>query len=319
MNFHLNFPITPLPAKLNYGQTALFMGSCFAEQVGELQKKYKFKTEINPHGILFNPISIANALRRYIKNEWVSEKELFFANDCWNSWEHHSRFSHPDQLTCKEQINKNITSAHVTLKNADWLFITLGSAFVYKRNEQIVGNCHKQPQKEFLKSLLSSEEIRQDYIKLFSELLQFNPRLKIVLTVSPVRHVKDGVVENNLSKAKLLDAVHQLVGKFVFYFPAYELVVDDLRDYRFYKEDLVHPNEQAVQYVFQKFQETIFDEKTKKIFASVKELLLAKDHRAFNIDTEAHKKFREEYLLRCKKMQDLYPELDLKEELNWFS
>ncbi len=318
MNFHLNFQPKPFPEKLTYQQTSLFIGSCFTESIGEEMQKHKFKTTINPNGILFNPASISMALRRYVKNDWLTENELFFANDCWNSWEHHSRFSNPDKKNGLEKINKNISSAHISLKNADWLFITFGTSFIYNRNDRVVGNCHKQPQKEFVKSMMTSAEIVLDYSKLFAELLKFNPKLKIVLTVSPVRHVKDGVVENNLSKARLIDAVHQLTGKQVFYFPAYELVVDDLRDYRFYEEDLVHPNGQAIDYVFQKFSDANFDEKTKQLFQSLKEIVAAKEHRPFNAETAAHKKFAEEFSERCKKLQAANPEMDLKEELKYF-
>ena len=154
MNFHLQFPTIPCVEKLNYSQSSFFMGSCFAENIGDTMQQFKFKTIVNPHGILYNPLSIAVALRRYMKSDFVTESELFFANDCWNSWEHHSRFSNPDQQNCLLEINKNISDAHVSLKNAEWLFITFGSAFVYRKNNKLVSNCHKQPQKEFLKQLL---------------------------------------------------------------------------------------------------------------------------------------------------------------------
>ena len=277
MNFHLNFQIPSFPHKINYSHTSLFIGSCFAENIGWLMNQYKFKTTINPHGILYNPSSIAVALRRYMKNDWVTEKELFFANECWNSWEHHSRFSNPDKQKCLAEINKTITEAHVALKDAEWLQITFGSAFIYKRSDQLVGNCHKQAQKEFVKTMLTSSEIVEEYKLLMKELLQFNPKLKIVFTISPVRYIRDGVVENNLSKARLVDSVHQLVNKNVFYFPSYELIIDDLRDYRFYKEDLVHPTEQAIAYVFDKFRAVCFDDKTMQTFEAIKEIIIAKN------------------------------------------
>ena len=319
MNFHLNFQISSLPQKINYSNSFLFIGSCFAENMGDLMHHYKFKTQLNPHGILYNPLSIAAALRRYMKIDFVREGELFFANDCWNSWEHHSRFSNPDKQKCLLEINKNISDAHVSLKSAEWLFITFGSAFVYKKNDKLVGNCHKQPQKEFSKQLLTTSEIVDEYKLLMTELKKFNPKLKIVFTISPIRYVRDGVVENNLSKARLIDAVHQLKNDSSFYFPAYELVMDDLRDYRFYKEDLVHPNEQAISYVFEKFSKANFDEKTITLLEKIKEINSAKSHKPFNSETEAHKKFKTTYLERCKKLQEENPFLDLSEELKYFS
>ncbi len=319
MNFHLQFPIPSFPQKINYSHSSLFIGSCFAENIGELMKDYKFNTQINPHGILYNPSSIAIALRRYMKIDFVTENELFFANDCWNSWEHHSRFSNPDKQKCLLEINKNISDAHVSLKNTEWLFITFGSAFAYTKSGKLVGNCHKQPQKEFSKQLLNTSEIVEEYKFLISELRKFNSKLKIVFTISPVRYVRDGVVENNLSKARLIDAVHQIKNENIFYFPAYELIIDDLRDYRFYKEDLVHPNEQAIEYVFEKFNKACFDDKAIALFEKIKEIISAKNHKSFNSETESHKKFQFTYLERCKKMQIENPFLDLSEEIKYFS
>lgn len=319
MNFHLQFPINPFSQKVNYSHSSLFLGSCFAENIGDLMLEHKFKTILNPHGILYNPLSIAVALRRYMKIDFLTDDELFFANDCWNSWEHHSRFSHPDKQICLANINKSISEAHTFLKNTDWLFITFGSAYVYKKNERLVGNCHKQAQKEFSKIMLSVSEMNDEYKLLLKELLVFNPKLKIVFTISPVRYVRDGVVENNLSKSRLIETVHQLTSQNVFYFPAYELMMDDLRDYRFYKEDLVHPNEQAIGYIFEKFVADNFDEKAIQLFNSIKEIIVAKNHRPFHSNTDSHKKFQNNFLERCKKMQLENPELNLQEEINFFA
>ena len=321
MNFHLQFPIPAFSEKINYSDKFLLMGSCFAENIGETMQRYKFDTIINPHGVLYNPTSIAVALRRYVENKKMQESDLFFANECWNSFEHHSRFSDTDREKCLSGINNSIASANLQIKNGEWLFITFGSAFVYKRNGQLVGNCHKLPQKEFTKQLLSTLEIVEDYSALISELKKINKNLNIVFTVSPVRYVRDGVVENNLSKARLIDAVHLLVKEHenAFYYPAYELVIDDLRDYRFYKSDLVHPNEQAIEYVFDKLMQAIFSEKTKLLFDKIKDIITAKEHRVFNSDTEAFKKFKNRYLERCKEIQKQFPFLDLKDELNYFS
>ena len=318
MNFHLTFPITAFEQKVKYSQKHLFIGSCFAENIGETMEQYKFNVKINPHGILYNPESIAIAIRRYIDNKAVQENELFFANECWNSWEHHSRFSNPDKQNCLTELNNNISSANDFVKNGDWLFITFGSAFVYKlnRTNELVGNCHKVPNKEFTKHLLSVTEIVDDYSLLIQQLKTLNPKLKIVFTVSPVRYIRDGVTENTLSKARLIQAVHELVQQYdnSFYFPAYELVIDDLRDYRFYKIDLVHPNEQAITYVFEKLINTAFDEETKLLFEKIKNIITAKLHRPFNEASESFQKFKTANLKKCLQLQKEYPFLDFGKE-----
>ncbi|OFY85023.1 MAG: hypothetical protein A3F72_04555 [Bacteroidetes bacterium RIFCSPLOWO2_12_FULL_35_15] len=322
MNFHLQFPITPFPEKIKYSQPFLFLGSCFAENIGETMQDYKFNVKINPHGVLYNPLSITVALRRYMENKEMQENDLFFANDCWNSWEHHSRFSNISKQDCLEEINQNISTTHEDLKKVEWLFITFGSAFVYKRKDTggLVGNCHKIPQKEFTKHLLTTNEIIVDYNNLIKEVHLINPKLKIVFTISPVRYMRDGALENTRSKARLVEAVHELVDIHAnaFYFPAYELVIDDLRDYRFYKTDLVHPNEQAIEYVFEKLMTASFDEETKSLFEKIKELKAAASHRPFNSTTASHKKFKATYLDRCIQLKEKFPYLDLSDEVKRF-
>jgi hypothetical protein len=319
MNFHLSFPIIPFSEKINYSQKLLFIGSCFAENIGETMQHYKFNTQINPNGVLYNPASIAVALRSYIDNKAMQENELFFANECWNSWEHHSRFSNTDKQNCLTAINNGTSAAHDFIKQGDWLFITFGSAFLYTQNStgKFVGNCHKIPQKEFTKQLLSINEIVADYSALIQQLKSVNSKLKIIFTVSPVRYIRDGVVENNRSKARLIEAVQELVqnNDNTFYFPAYELVIDDLRDYRFYKTDLVHPNEQAISYVFEKLINTVFDENTKQVFEKIKDIVTAQQHHPFNTDTESYRKFKATYTARIKQLQQDYPFLNLNEEM----
>lgn len=321
MNFHLQFPIPSFENKISYSHKMLFMGSCFAENIGRKMQEYKLDVNINPHGVLYNPESIAAALGSYISNKKAQENELFYTNGLWHSWQHHSRFSNPDKAACLKQINEQISAAHAFIKKAEWLFITFGSAFTYTHaaENKVVGNCHKIPQKEFTKSLQSVTGIVNDYTLLLAELKKINPALNIVFTVSPVRYVRDGVVENNVSKGILLQAVHELTkNNPALYFPAYELVIDDLRDYRFYDTDLVHPNGQAINYVFEKLKAAAFDDPAHQLFEKINDLLSAKKHRAFNEHTEQHKKFKAAYLQRCKDLQKEYPFLDLVEELNYF-
>ena len=322
MNFHLQFQVPPFVSKIKYNESFVFTGSCFAEHMAAFMQRYKFKTLLNPHGILYNPENIAAALRCYKDNCLVQEEELFYAGGLYHSWQHHSAFSNASKETCLENINEGIQQAHHVLKNADWLFITFGSAFAYKHREQqmYVGNCHKQPLQQFTKDLLKTEELITTWKKVISDLQEWNNKLKIVFTVSPVRYIRDGVIENNQSKARLIELVHELCTlEKVTYFPAYELVIDDLRDYRFYKADLVHPNDQATEYVFEKLIQAGFDDSTKELFEKIKDLVKAREHRVFQTDTVAHQKFKSTYLTRCKHLMEEYPFLQLKEEQKYFS
>lgn len=321
MNFHLNLQPTPFPKKLAYSEALLFIGSCFAENMALRMQTHKFDVLLNPHGVLYNPDSIATATHYYLLNKPYTEQDLFFSNGCHHSWDHHSRFSAPSEAVCLAAINEQVEKAHIALRNAGWLFITLGSAYAYryKQNGKRVGNCHKQPNQEFVKELLTVDELLITYRELITDLQKFNSRLKIVFTISPVRYIRDGVVENTKSKARLIELVHLLCdNEKVMYFPAYELVLDDLRDYRFFKEDLVHPTDQAIDYVFEKLKTALFDETTAVVFEKVNDILKAKSHRVFQADTEAHQKFKSTYFNRCKALQQEYPFLSLKEELKYF-
>ena len=315
MNFHLQFPITPFEEKINYRQSFLFMGSCFAENIGEVMERYKFNVLINPSGIIYNPASIALSLRQYCFDNSIKESDLFYANEVWNSWAHHSEHSKVDKQETLNNINFNIHNANSKLLNADWLFITFGSAYYYRKVDtgQVVANCHKQPQKLFTKHLLTTDEIVNDYLLLFNQLQEVNPNLKIVITVSPVRYVRDGIIENNRSKARLIEAAHQLKEQRnnVFYFPAYEIIIDDLRDYRFYKEDLTHPNKLAIDYVFEKWMETAFDAETKGIFERIKSIITDYNHRPLHPETDAHKKFVKDCSMRVEKMKREFPFINL--------
>lgn len=321
MNFHLDLPVPAFSRTIHYQDKLFFIGSCFAENIAAQLHGYKFNTLLNPHGILYNPESIATAISRYVKNELYEEQDLFFDGERYHSWEHHSRFSGMDKAICLSEINGQLANAHQFLKTAGWLFVTFGSAYVYRhiQAERRVGNCHKQPLQNFTKELLSVDEMVETFQSLLEELNAFNPRLKIILTVSPVRYIRDGLVENNRSKARLIELTY-LLSKHenIIYFPAYELVIDDLRDYRFYKADLVHPNEQAIAYVFEKFIRAALDENTKQILEKIKDLIKAKSHQAFLDESPAHQRFKVTYFNRCRQLQKEYPFLSLEEELEYF-
>ncbi|HMG82746.1 MAG TPA: GSCFA domain-containing protein [Ferruginibacter sp.] len=321
MDFHLNFDPKPFAVKIEHHQKLLLIGSCFTENIGSKLRQLKFSVLENPNGILFNPVSIATSLNSYIENKQYKEEELFYQNESWNSWQHHSRFSNPDKAATLAVINQSQQTAHSFLKTANWVLITLGSAFVYElENKEIVANCHKVPTDKFNKKLLSADEITKMLKEVMEKLSAFNPNIKIIFTISPVRHLRDGFVENNRSKAMLIQAVHQLVSEndTVFYFPAYELVIDDLRDYRFYAEDMVHPNYAATNYVWEKFITTCIDERTVQLMKEINIINAAKSHKPFNPTSAQHKKFLQTNLDKVTRLQEEHTYLDLREEINFF-
>lgn len=298
------------------------MGSCFAEEIGEKLQEHRFNTVVNPHGILYNPLSITKALTSYLDGKVYTAGDLFQHNDLWNSWDHHSRFSGLTAEATLENIHRTQAAATHAIDNADWLIITLGSAHAYilKENNRLVGNCHKVPAGNFYKRLLTVDEIVTALDNVMHRLFFRNKKINILFTVSPVRYIRDGVVENNLSKAILLQAVHHLVNKFnrLFYFPAYELVIDDLRDYRFYKEDMVHPNELAVNYVWEQVVKAGISPGSQELLHSIAEINRAANHRPFNPESAQHRQFLAHYAAKVQQLMAAHPQLKLDDLLQRF-
>jgi hypothetical protein len=333
MQFIAPINIKPLKPSISYKDSILLVGSCFTEHIGNYLMDVKFNVLQNPNGILFNPISICNSLVSYIHNKQYNEDDLFFLNEAWHSWQHHSRFSNVDLYEGLRIINESQNAAHGFLKKADWIIITLGSSFVYKLSPETptslrrkvrgeaVANCHKAPAQTFIKHLSTIEETVSALDDTIHQLFHFNPQLKIIFTISPVRHLRDGVVENNRSKARLIEVVHHLVNKFekLYYFPAYELVIDVLRDYRFYDIDLAHPNYAATQFVLEKFSETCFDGSTQELMKEIRKIVIAKNHTPFNPHSQQHKKFLQTHLEKTKILQQQNPWMDFSKELVHFS
>lgn len=332
MDFRLEFTPKPFDTKINHQHKLLLVGSCFTEQIGTKLSNHKFTVLDNPNGILFNPVSITKSISSYIDKKQYSESDLFYQNECWNSWEHHSRFSNPDLQKCLAGINESQSTANAFLKNADWLLITLGSAFVYETSplaplqeekgnaKVVVANCHKVPTDKFNKRLLPVDEVLAGLQQMIEKAQAFNPGIKIIFTISPVRHLRDGFVENNRSKATLIQAVHQLTERNsnCFYFPAYELIIDDLRDYRFFAEDMVHPNYAATNYVWEKFIATCIDEQSQQLMKEIAVIVAAKNHKPFNPTSAQHKKFLQANLERVKKLQKQFSYVNLAEEAAFF-
>ena len=334
MDFMLDPPATSLVKKINYQDPVFFIGSCFTEHMGKHLKEMKFQVCQNPYGILFDPFSVANTIVTIINGRSFRESDLFFFNELWQSWLHHSLFSDTDREKCLEKINVAAQNAHEFLKNAKWIIITLGSSFSYRltnsspessRTSAIgpareVANCHRAPAQWFQKWMMSIEETSAVLDNALHQLFQLNPLIQVIFTVSPVRHIRDGVIENNRSKARLIEVVHNLAGKFskIHYFPAYELVIDVLRDYRFYDIDLVHPNYQATTFVLEQFESNCIDEESRTLMEELKKINQARRHRPVRPETDAHRAFVKLQAEKLAQLKIKYPYLDLEEDLKFF-
>jgi hypothetical protein len=329
MKFHYEFDIKKLEPFINHHHKILLIGSCFTENIGEKLKKHKFNVFENPNGILFNPVSVAEALINIIQNKQYSASDLFQFNEGWHSWQHHSRYSGITAEDAVNKINSSIQTAHEYLKYADYLFITLGSAWVYTLTDKahnakvgtVAANNHKAPADWFEKRLMNPAQVEAVLGTMLDNLGVFNPHIKVIFTISPVRHLREGVVNNNRSKAALIQAVHGLIEKLskLYYFPAYELVIDDLRDYRFYAEDLVHPNYAATEYVWNKLVDACMNDETKHLLKEIAEINLAYKHNPFNAASQQHDKFLKSFAAKTKQLQEKYPSLDFENEIKYFN
>jgi hypothetical protein len=325
MELMLKLNIPKPPKQISHTDRILSVGSCFTEHIGNALKELKFDVLQNPNGILFDPASVCKSLCSYTTEDAVQENQLILLNELWQHWDFHSRFSASEKNEALGKMNSSLDTAHHFLKNANWLIITLGSAFSYrlkKEDELIpVANCHRAPAQFFEKHLMTSKAITELLSDTILKLLKFNPCLQFIFTISPVRHIRDGVIENNRSKSRLIEAVHETVGNNsnCFYFPAYELVIDILRDYRFYAEDMVHPNYLATDFVLENFLNSFVTDESRLAITEIRKLNIAKKHRAAHPGTEAHKKFLYDQLEKTKLLQMQFPSLNFTEEINYFS
>ena len=306
-----------LPA-IAHADVLMSLGSCFSEAMGERLKISKFRCDVNPFGILYNPLSIAEALQEMMEGKVYGREDLFWHNGCWHSPMHHSDFSADTVEETLRLINGRLQVAAGEVDDLDFLLLTFGSAVVYEAKDtgRVVGNCHKLPERNFGRRRLSVEEIAAEYAALFAELFARNARLKVYLTVSPIRYLRDGLHESQLSKATLLLAVEEICKAFpgrAFYFPAYEIVTDELRDYRFYADDMVHPSTKAVDYVWQRFCEIITPE-SRGIMASCEDVHKMLCHKPFRPESDEYKRFLEQIVLKIDRLNEKYPYLDFKKE-----
>ncbi|MBQ4821580.1 GSCFA domain-containing protein [Aquimarina sp. MMG016] len=310
MNLQTKIPLQPQQYKIDYNAEVALFGSCFAENVGQKFEYYKFKNYINPFGILFHPKAIETFLWMATQGERYTETDLFYHNEQWHCFDAHSSLSSPDQDKLLSDLNEALVITQDKIQSATHVFITLGTAWVYrlKALDMIVANCHKIPQKEFKKELLSVDEITESLQNCVHLIRNLNPSAKIICTVSPVRHIKDGFIENNRSKSHLIAAMHQAIeaDKGLSYFPSYEIMMDELRDYRFYNQDMIHPTETAIEYIWERFSEVWISEHAKSTMKKVEEVQKGLLHRVFNPNSKQHIAFLENLAYKKYQLQEQY-------------
>ena len=312
MNFTTKISIQKCNHSITYDSKIMLLGSCFAESMGKKFDYFKFQNTTNPFGIIFNPVSLAKLVERSAQKEYFTEDDIFFHNDLWQCFEVHSNLSHPDKAIFLSNLNSIVELTHRQIGSLTHFIITLGTSWVYRNIEtnEIVANCHKVPQKQFVKELLSPEIISQSIESILFTISVVNPNCNFIFTVSPVRHIKDGFVENTLSKSHLITALHKTITHHplsITYFPSYEIMMDELRDYRFYTEDLLHPSQTAIEYIWEQFSEACFNLETSSIVNEIEHIQKRMAHKSFNPQSESHKLFKQKLASDCQSLQAKFP------------
>lgn len=311
MNFTTKVPVKTYEFPINYSAKLLLLGSCFAENMGEKFVYFKFQTTINPFGIIFNPVSIEKLVKRAVNRIIFTEADVFFHNDLWHSYDVHSECSHSDKEILLKNLNAALEAMHRQIAEVSHIVITYGTSWVYqlKTTGEIVANCHKVPQSEFSKEILSPESIAQSIQNTMNLIRQINPEVKFIFTISPVRHTKDGFPENQRSKAHLMTAVHASVldNASSNYFPSYEIMMDELRDYRFYADDMLHPSQIAIDYIWIRFFENYVNTDCFATMQEVCNIQKGLAHRPFNPETKSHQQFLETLNQKIIRLKEQFP------------
>jgi hypothetical protein len=296
--------------RINYNSKLVLLGSCFSKNIGNKLTYFKFQTHQNPFGILFHPKAIENLITNAINEKEYVSKDLIFQDERWHSFDAHSNLSSSNQEILLKKLNSSVQATNKNLKKATHIIITLGTSWVYRSIETgaVVANCHKIPQKKFSKELLSIVEINKSLKTIISLLKSINKDINVLFTVSPIRHLKDGFIENTQSKSHLIAAIHNIVDcKNVSYFPSYEIMMDELRDYRFYSEDMIHPNKIAINYIWEKFNETWFEENTGSIMKEIELIQKGMAHKPFDKNSEKHQNFLQNLESKKEKIRTQFP------------
>ena len=296
MQFTTQIPISKSNHPIDYTSKIVSLGSCFAENIGDKFSYFKFQNTVNPFGIIYNPVSIENIVSRAVHKKYFTTEDVFFHNELWHCFEVHSELSNPNKEIFIHSLNQKLDDFYFQIANASHCIITYGTSWVYrvKTAHQTVANCHKVPQNQFDKEILAIATLEKSLENTIALIQKVNAECSLIFTVSPVRHIKDGFVENQRSKAHLLCAIHEIINTevpIVNYFPSYEIMMDELRDYRFYAEDMLHPNQVAIDYIWERFLLTQISE---SIYPTMQEVCTVQKglaHRPFNPETESHHKF----------------------------
>ena len=318
MNLQTKITVAAPDFLIDYNSRLMMLGSCFAENMGSKFSYYKFDVDVNPCGIIYNPLSVANVLRLIVEGKQFEKSDLRQVGGKWVSLYHHGAFSSTDPDECLRRINDRLTKATGELRTLDLLVITWGTAWVYRytRENIVVSNCHKIPSQEFERSRLSVEDIVKEYLVLIGRLREINPGLRILFTVSPIRHWKDGAHGNQLSKATLLLAIDRLREELqhVYYFPAYEIVLDELRAYRFYADDMLHMSGFTVDYIWERFLYSFISPEVLGLMNQIGRVNKGVAHRPFDPQSEEYHRLVKKMLAEIAMISRSYPMIDFSEE-----
>jgi hypothetical protein len=316
MKFSTEVVVTDLANKISYDSKIVSLGSCFAVNMSENFKKFQFQHSVNPFGILFHSQALANLLEFAVTDKVFDESDIFYHNEIWSSFDAHSDMNELEDFEILLKLNQKIRTFKTDLQQASHLIITLGTAWVYKNiaTNKLVANCHKILQKEFTKEILSVATIEQNLHDIVNYVTKLNPNIQCIFTLSPVRHLKDGLIENQRSKAHLITALQNFLEgeKQHYYFPSYEIIMDELRDYRYYGADLLHPNEIALQYIWEKFSKHCITESAYPTMQLVDEVQKGLAHRPFNPYSEQHAKFLDKLGIKLDTLLEKYPFMNFR-------
>ena len=295
---------------IDYNSKVILLGSCFSDNIGKKLRYHKFQSVLNPFGILFHPKAIESVIKNAITKKEYTEEDVFFFNERWQSFTTHSKLSASSKEEALNQLNQASALINTALKSSTHIIITLGTSWVYRflASGKIVANCHKVPQHKFKKELLPITEINKSLLSIISLVRKVNPNINFIFTISPVRHLRDGFIENQQSKSHLISALHQIIKnqKNIFYFPSYEIMMDELRDYRFYKEDMIHPNQIAINYIWEKFYENWLSDEAIDLKKQVIKIQRGLEHKPFNTDSNEYREFFSSLQKKIKALKKKY-------------
>ena len=323
MKFRTEIDIEKSPYPIEHDKNILTIGSCFAQNIGEYFNHYRFNIMGNPYGVLYNPVSIFNSFKLVLDKKEFTQRDLIEANGEWHSFYHHSDFSHHEPNICLDKINSGLKATTDFLNNSELVIITYGTAYVYRNIEQdiVVSNCHKIPAKDFERNRLSLIETKKTIEQTINLLKTINENIRIIFTVSPVRHWKDGAANNQISKSTLLLAINDVIKthKNCEYFPSYEIIMDDLRDYRFYNSDLLHPNRIATDYIWEKFSKAMLSDNCLSIMNEVEKIVKSREHKVRNVKSKNHQAFIKTNIKKIITLQKKHTHLNLGEDESFFN